>query len=1009
MSESFKGQYAPELYNEEKRYYLLQAQEFANLTDAELRDMHQMSNTFTRRIVQTEIGDSAVKNGFKISEHPSDTVRNFLIQGGDGSLDDPGVVFLKGYRLSLRNSIGYKDQTSTGSITGDAYTQTTLPALTDCSGSSHDFYGVTKSSANVIVVGSDSIALKSSDIGRNFEDVSTFGTLYGTTFSDSTIVYGVGFDGTDTVVARSMNTGNSWWNLVGYSAFNPVDSTGAFYGVSFINQNVGYIVGSLGQIYKTNDGPSVSPWPTFTKQTTGTTNILRAIDFFDAANIWVVGDNQTILYSSDGLTWSPQSSIDGTHFTGVSVIDTTTVVVCGNNGYIQKTTDGGFTWTPKSSDTQVDLNSVCFVDSNYGWAVGNNGVVTHSVDGGNTWDATLVNSAYNFKSVFFSDATTGFIVGNSGAIYRTVNGTVWDLYRTDYAYVDFHLAEVSGDISSGADYIDSTLVDPLIGLPSANRLRIVQDIKVSEGWPTPSDYTTAGPDGTAIQHYTYTLAKIHRPFDSSMILNADIVDARKVVRTVEELDYALKNGGVDASSLASGSITPDKLDPGADYTMGSLQVWNDSTIGGNLRIQGTLSVDSTVAINTITSKLIVHGSSSLGDSTRPYDSSTVIYGPIIQSNDTSRSAFDLHSYSTTINAPVIKVQQDGSGSVLKITQTGISPLPLMDITSSTTDYDISIDHNGYAGGIIRSYDDSTKTSYLINKNAIGSYAPVLGITTNAYGPTINIQNTAIRDTTSINIDQSSGSALYITARNDTTSIVINSSSNGTDLKVNHTGTTGYVLDATSSGSGIFNIRNTKGPLGTLTQKAAENLFVLIRDSTGSGRTIEINHAGIDPAIQINNDGSGIGLHVSHVGGSSNPAVDVYVAGSETGPAIRIRKANNDTTADVGQALYIANQGFSQSIQVLHDNTDSTSSLLDLANYSKGYDASALNWHVDKSGNFVTNGDLTSSGNIVGLSAYNTGHLLLGLYHFWVDTSGCLRINNGAPASDFDGTVVGTQS
>jgi hypothetical protein len=36
-------------------------------------------------------------------------------------------------------------------------------------------------------------------------------------------------------------------------------------------------------------------------------------------------------------------------------------------------------------------------------------------------------------------------------------------------------------------------------------------------------------------------------------------------------------------------------------------------------------------------------------------------------------------------------------------------------------------------------------------------------------------------------------------------------------------------------------------------------------------------------------------------------------------------------------------------------------------------------------------------------------LLLGGYHIWVDNYGKLRIKNGAPASDTDGTVVGTQT
>ena len=41
--------------------------------------------------------------------------------------------------------------------------------------------------------------------------------------------------------------------------------------------------------------------------------------------------------------------------------------------------------------------------------------------------------------------------------------------------------------------------------------------------------------------------------------------------------------------------------------------------------------------------------------------------------------------------------------------------------------------------------------------------------------------------------------------------------------------------------------------------------------------------------------------------------------------------------------------------------------------------------------------------------WNNGHLRLGNYRIWVDSTGDLRIKNGAPTSDTDGTVVGTQS
>ena len=42
-------------------------------------------------------------------------------------------------------------------------------------------------------------------------------------------------------------------------------------------------------------------------------------------------------------------------------------------------------------------------------------------------------------------------------------------------------------------------------------------------------------------------------------------------------------------------------------------------------------------------------------------------------------------------------------------------------------------------------------------------------------------------------------------------------------------------------------------------------------------------------------------------------------------------------------------------------------------------------------------------------AWNTGHLVLGTSHLWLDGTGRLRIKAGAPTSATDGTVVGTQT
>lgn len=59
---------------------------------------------------------------------------------------------------------------------------------------------------------------------------------------------------------------------------------------------------------------------------------------------------------------------------------------------------------------------------------------------------------------------------------------------------------------------------------------------------------------------------------------------------------------------------------------------------------------------------------------------------------------------------------------------------------------------------------------------------------------------------------------------------------------------------------------------------------------------------------------------------------------------------------------------------------------------------------------VTDGSNTFYGDqTVYGGAWNSGHIVLGSHHIWVDSAGKLRIKSSAPVSDTDGTVVGVQS
>ena len=49
----------------------------------------------------------------------------------------------------------------------------------------------------------------------------------------------------------------------------------------------------------------------------------------------------------------------------------------------------------------------------------------------------------------------------------------------------------------------------------------------------------------------------------------------------------------------------------------------------------------------------------------------------------------------------------------------------------------------------------------------------------------------------------------------------------------------------------------------------------------------------------------------------------------------------------------------------------------------------------------------SGGNSkLGDGGYNTGHIVMGNYHLWIDGNGKLRMKNGMPLGADDGSIIG---
>lgn len=945
MSENYKGDYAPELFDENKPYYLLQAQEKANLTDAELRDLNKISNTYTRKFIQDQVGVAAsVGSGFMIGQGNTvpDQSNNFLI--------NPGVTYLHGYRLELTDSIRYSDQTRTAdrtslsAITTPGFTETNLSKLTTVSGASTNYYGITMVGTDVYACG-DGTIIKTLDTGRNWSVLNSGYKYRAISFCNSTTGIVVG----DLGLKVTINSGTGW-NQGPTSSLNAVvvvDPTRAW--AAGADGTVLYASTNLGawtEVQATNPGGQ-------------TEQDLYGISTVDSINVWAVGAsdglNATLIYSvNSGTTWNFQT-LPGVvcDLNAIQVVDNTSIFIVGANGTFVRSLNGT-TWTSSNVGTTSNLRALYFKDKFTGWAVGDNGIIVDTTNSGTTWGVKTIASGVDLKGIVFSD-TTGFISAPNGKIYRTLDGINWDLYRTDYVYIDFHLAEVSGDTASGSEYLDPGLVDSTIGLPSANRLRLVSDVKVSEGWPMPSDYTV---DGT-VMHYTTPIASILRNPDRTSILQSDITDLRTVVSTLLEIQQGMENGGFGTSAIADGAITPEKLQSTGDFTVGSMNITGNVVIGGDLVIQGSSVYDDVEMDN-----LQVNGRAILGDSSRPYDATHYIYGSVVHYYDGSATApvYDIRVISPFDTTQVFNIDSVGSGQLFQVRRDNTdSTKNLFDIANNGGGYDLNILHTGSEGGVLNAVDDATGSSISIKKNASGS---VVDVETNSASPAISIVGTA-PESVSLYVNQVGGTIMSLNSSGHTLGINIESVGGSSDLRINHQGASGSPVEIISSSSqGSINVVNNDGQAVTIKHTSNTTLMSLDKTGAGLGLALEVNNRGADVGLGVYNTGSGIGQLISHVGDSTNPGFDIFVAGNETGPALRINKSNDM----LGELIKLWNQGLSETILIDHDRTDSLAPAIRLNNRSLGYDISGNAWSVDGSGNIYVNSVIFDASHFITVSS-----------------------------------------
>ena len=233
-------------------------------------------------------------------------------------------------------------------------------------------------------------------------------------------------------IGHTRDGGKTWEQVE-----TPIETT--LTDIYFLDKKNGWAVGQQGMIVGTTNGGK--RWDV---QTSKVGNWLKGVHFVSPKIGYAVGMSETVVQTNNsGKQWnvlhggeiaSAVGDEETIVFNTVQFIDESTGWVAGvrispetggQDGLVQKTTDGGQTWMDQPTNIPDILEDIFFIDANNGWVVGENGIILHTTNGGDSWGIQTSGTEEKLLSVSFADSAVGWIVGGDygvGIILHTTNG-----------------------------------------------------------------------------------------------------------------------------------------------------------------------------------------------------------------------------------------------------------------------------------------------------------------------------------------------------------------------------------------------------------------------------------------------------------------------------------------------------------------------------------------------------------------------------------------------------------
>ena len=248
--------------------------------------------------------------------------------------------------------------------------------------------------------------------------------------------------GTGAAILYTDDMGENW-NII----YKPADiprETG-LNAISFVDENIGYAVGSESTLIKTTDGGMtwVDISPAGDKE-------FDDVYFHNELYGFITKIN-TVLRTTDGCqTWDLEYISSGfhpkhLHFTN----DTTGYIGDSWSSYYYKTVDGGENWGQVNINPFIEnfkLSAILFINENIGFISGEiysvsnvDNIILRTNDGGNSWTQVYSHYFNYVHHFYFYNSDTGFAVGPrvmyDNMILRTTDGGLnWQECNMPYSY-----------------------------------------------------------------------------------------------------------------------------------------------------------------------------------------------------------------------------------------------------------------------------------------------------------------------------------------------------------------------------------------------------------------------------------------------------------------------------------------------------------------------------------------------------------------------------------------------